>query len=265
MHIVVCVKQIPNPEIAASQFRIDEAARRVVPLPGVALVMSPFDEQALEAALRIRDTGATVRITALTVGPDGARAVLKHALAMGADDGVIVSDANVENGNPFSTARALAAAIRKLGDCQLVLAGRQAADWDAGIVGCGIAELLDWPVIAFARDVKTTADAVRVERVVDNGHDLVEAALPAVVTVSNELGKARTPNLRETMRASKKPVVAWTLADLADAATPDAAQRRRLDALALPPDAPPCEFIAGATPDEQAITLAQRLRAAKVA
>ncbi len=265
MHIVVCVKQIPNPEIAASQFRIDEAARRVVPLPGAALVMSPFDEQAVEAALRIRDGGAEVRLTALTLGPDGARAALKHALAMGADDGVLVDDTGIENGNAFAVARALRAAIRKLGDITLVLAGRQAADWDAGVVGCGIAELLEWPVITFARDVRVAGDVVRVERVVENGHDIVEAALPAVVTVSNELGKARAPSLRETMRASRKPVQHWKAADLEHAVSATDAARRRLDGLTLPPPGAPCEFIAAPTAEEQAAQLLRRLREAKVA
>ena len=196
MHIVVCVKQVPNPEAAFSMFRVDEAAKKVVPASGLQMVMSPFDEQALEAALRIRDAGAQARITVMTLGPETARAALKHGLAMGADDGVLLADPAFEGADAHGTARVLSTAIGKLSDCDLVLTGRQAADWDAGIVGCGIAELMQMPVITFARDVRLEGIGVRVERVVENGFDLVEAPLPAVVTVSNELGAARAPRGR---------------------------------------------------------------------
>ena len=265
MHIVVCVKQIPNPEIAASQFRVDEQAMKVVPLPGTAWVMSPFDEQALEAALRLRDNGMTARITVMTLGPESARAALKHGLAMGADDAVLIVDAGLDSGNGYTTVHVLTAAIRKLGDCDLILTGRQAADWDSGVVGCGIAEMLMLPVITFARSVEAKDGVVRVERVVENGFDVIEAPLPVVVTVSNELGKARTPTLRETMRASRKPVTAWAAADFGI----DAAQlahdraRRALQRLFIPVDDNRCEFIAGDTPQAQAANLVQRMREAK--
>lgn len=265
MHIVVCAKQVPNPEIAASQFRVDEAARRVAPLPGTALVMSPFDEQALEAALRLRDGGLAARITVLTLGPDSARSTLKHGLAMGADDAVLIPDAGCDPGNGHVTARVLAAAIQKM-RADLVLAGRQAADWDAGVVGCGIAELLRLPVVTFARSVVVQDGSVRVERVVEDGFDVVEAVLPAVVTVSNELGKARAPSLRETMRAARKPVATWTVADLAiDAGVlaRDAA-RQVLERLFIPAADNRCEFIDGETPEAQAANLVRRMRESKV-
>lgn len=266
MHIVVCVKQIPNPEIAASQFRVDEAARKVVPLPGTALVMSPFDEQALEAALRIRDAGLVVRITALTLGPDSARAMLKHGLAMGADDAVLISDAGTDGGNSYTTARVLAAAIRRFADCDLVLAGRQAADWDAGVVGSGVAELLGQPLVTCARSIEVAEGRLTVERVVENGCDTIEAPLPAVITVSNELGSARKPSLRETMRASRKPLLPWTLADLGVDAAQLArdASRRALERLFIPVHDRQCEFIAGDTAAQQAAQLIERLTEAKV-
>jgi electron transfer flavoprotein beta subunit len=265
MHIVVCVKQIPDPEIAASQFRVDEAAGKVVPLPGTALVMSPFDEQALEAALRLRDGGQATRITVLTLGAESARSTLKHGLAMGADDAVLVPDTRFDPGNGHVTARVLAAALRKM-QADLILAGRQAADWDAGVVGCGIAELLGLPVVTFARSVAVQDGAIRVERVVENGFEVVEAVLPAVVTVSNELGKARAPTLRETMRASRKPVATWSVADLAidAAALARDARRRVLERLFIPVPDTCCEFIGGETPEAQAANLVRRMRESKV-
>lgn len=266
MHIVVCVKQVPNPEAAFSMFKVDEGAKKVIPASGLQMVMSPFDEQAVEAALRIRDAGVQARITVITLGAEPARAVLKHGLAMGADDGVLLGDEAFQEGDAYSTARVLSAAIGKLGDCDLVLTGRQAADWDAGIVGCGIAELMQLPVITFARDVRLENGAVRVERVVENGFDVVEAPLPAVVTVSNELGAARAPSLRETMRAARKPVSLWSASDLglkADDVGSHGA-RRVLERLFVPPKKGACELVEGATPEEQGSNLAQRLRKAKL-
>ncbi len=266
MHIVVCAKQVPNPEAAFSMFKVDEQAKTVIPASGLQMVMSPFDEQALEAALRIRDAGIESRISIMTLGPESARAVLKHGLAMGGDDGVLLSDAALQDGDACSTARVLAAAIGKLGDCDLVLTGRQAADWDAGVVGCGIAELLQLPVITFARDIKVSDRTVRVERVVENGFDVIEAPLPAVVTVSNELGAARTPTLRETMRAARKPVVTWPAADLGlgSGEVGAAGARRVLDRLFVPPRKGACDLVDGATPEEQGLNLAQRLLGAKL-
>jgi electron transfer flavoprotein beta subunit len=266
MHIVVCVKQVPNPEAAFSMFKVDEQAKAVIPASGLQLVMSPFDEQAVEAALRIRDAAGEARISVVTLGPSSARTVLKHGLAMGADDGVLLDDAAFQEGDAYSTARVLAAAIGKLGDCDLVLTGRQAADWDAGIVGCGVAELLHLPVITFARDVSVADGTARVERVVENGFDVVEAPLPAVVTVSNELGAARAPSLRETMRAARKPVVTWTAADLGlePQAVGSAGAQRVLERLFVPPKKGACELMDGATPEAQGANLAQRLLAAKL-
>jgi electron transfer flavoprotein beta subunit len=266
MRIAVCVKQIPNPEIAASQFRVDEQARKVAPLPGTALIMSPFDEQALEAALRVRDGGKQVRITLLTLGPESARATLRHGLAMGADDAVLIADTGVEPGNGHATARMLAAAIAKLGDCSLILTGRQAADWDAGVVGCGIAEIMGLPVITFARSIEVNDAGLRGERVVENGYEVIEVPLPAVVTVSNELGAARASTLRETMRASRKPVLTWTALDLGvdgEQLAQDQA-RRVLQRLFIPAQDNHCEFITGATADAQAAHLVQRLREERV-
>lgn len=266
MHLVVCVKQVPNPEAAFSMFKVDEEVKKVIPASGLQMVMSPFDEQAVEAALRVRDAGHEARITVMTLGPESARAVLKHGLAMGADDGVLLADAAFQDGDAWSTARALAAAIGKLGDCDLVLTGRQAADWDAGIVGCGIAELLQLPVITFARDLQVNEGVARVERVVENGHDVVEAPLPAVVTISNELGAARAPSLRETMRAARKPIALYSPADLGLAPNEvgEGASRRVLERLFVPAKKGACELVDGTTPEEQGSKLAERLLQAKL-
>lgn len=265
MRIVVCAKQVPDPEAAFGMFKVDEQARKVIPAPGLQLVMSPFDEQAVEAALRIRERQPDTRITVISLGPETARNAIKHGLAMGADEGVLLSDIAFEVADSYTTACTLAAAIRKLGGCDLVLTGRQAADWDAGVVGAGIGELLGVPVISFARDIRVESGTVRVERVLDDGTEIVEAPLPAVVTVSNELGAARTPSLRETMRAARKPIVAWSAADLGLRAgdVGVAGIRCVREWLFVPVHDNRCEMVEGASPEEQAAKLARRLREAK--
>lgn len=267
MRIAVCLKQVPNPDALAAVLRVDEPARRVVLPPGHPMVASPFDEQAIEAALRIRDAiGGDTKITAITLGPESARAVLKQALSLGADDAVHLSDPAFEGCDAHGTATVLAAAVRKLGDVDLVLCGRQAADWDAGVVGMGMAELLGLAAVTYARRIDVDGQGLRVERVLQDGFETIEAPLPALVTVSNELGEVRKPNLRETMRAARKPVAVWSPEDLdlepGSIGAPGA--RRRLRRLYIPAKTGACELVPGATPAEQAQQLAERLVAARL-
>ena len=176
MKIAVCVKQIQNPEIPSAQFRIDEEAKVLIPVSGLSPVLSPFDEQAVEAALRIRDRAgedADVEITIVTIASKGVRAPIKAALALGADNAVLLSDSVFDGSGGYVTARNLAEAIRTIGDVDLILTGRQAADVDAGVVGLGIAEILDIPAITFARDVQINDGVVTVQRVLQDGIETV--------------------------------------------------------------------------------------------
>jgi len=264
VHIAVLIKQVPNPDALAAVMSVDAAACRIELPPGHPLVVSPFDEQALEAALRIRDQlGAEVKITAVTLGPESARTALKQALALGADDGVHVLDAALGEADSHVTAHALAAAIRRLGAIDLVLAGRQAADWDAGIVGLGVAEILGLPAVSFACAIEAAAGLIRVVRVLQDGFETVESPLPALVTVSNELGAVRKPNLRETMRAARKPVAVWSAPDLGLDASHQQARGRR-SRLFVPQKNAQCELIAGLSPAESGERLAQRLHEARL-
>ncbi len=265
MHIAVCVKQIPDPETPASVLRMDARTRRIIFPPGQPLTINPFDEQAVEAALRIRDKfSATVKITAITMGGDGARPVLKHALAMGADAGILLSDAAFDSADSYTTAVVLAATIRKLADVDLVLTGRQAADDDAGVVGIGVAALLEWPAVTYALNLALEKQLARVTRIIDDGIEIVETLLPALVTVSNEIGVARKPSLRDTMRAARKPIEIWTAPALGLEASEVGAAGARwtVDYQSIPKRENRCEFITGSSPDEQARGLAQRLQSA---
>ena len=269
MKIVVCVKQIQNPEIPSAQFRIDEQAKTLIPVSGLQPVLSPFDEQAVEAALRIRDSAgedADVEIIIVTIASKASRAPIKAALALGADNAVLLSDSVFDGSGGYVTARNLAETIRTIGDVDLILAGRQAADGDAGVVGLGVAEILDIPAITFARDVQINDGVVTVQRVLQDGIETVEADLPALVTISNELGKVRHASMRETMRAAKKPVKEWMPDDIGldETQVCSSAMRYKLERLYVPVNDIECEFIDGDTPADIAATLAQHMREAKL-
>jgi electron transfer flavoprotein beta subunit len=254
VRIVVCIKEIQDPEAPA--LRVDEQKKAIIPLEGLQ-VMSPFDEQAIEAALRLRDKGAQCRITAVTFGPAETQRALKKALSMGADDAVHVSNAGLESADSVATAHVLHAAIRQMGEVDLVLAGRQAADWDAGIVGCGLAELLGVPVVTFAKSLQLEDGKVVVERVLDDGFETVEAPLPCVVTISNELGEPRKASLRETMRAAKKPTQNLVL----DGLRLEKTQER--EKLFIPEKKIQCDLASGSA-EEIAEALVARLAASKL-
>jgi len=263
VNIIACVKQVPDPETPSAAFRVDAATNKVVPAQGVAPVISPYDAQAVEAALRVKDAVGTGKITVLSMGAASARDAIKHGLAMGADDGVLISDPSLENADAFVTAKVLAAAIQKIGDYQLIVAGRQAADWDQGVVPTGIAELLGLPCVTVAKSVTAAGDKVTVERVLQDGFETVESTLPAVVTVSNELGDPRYPQLRQIMMAARKQVATFTPADLGLSAD-DLTPRLNVEKLFVPVNDSQVEIIEGDSPAEQAANLARRLREAKL-
>jgi electron transfer flavoprotein beta subunit len=266
MNIVCCVKQVLDPETPPRVFKVDEAAKQVVPAPGIAPVISQFDQIAVEAALRIKDAAGEGTITILSLGPDSARDVIKTGLAMGADEGVQLNDPTLFDGDGYSTALALTAAIQKIGAVDLVLCGRQATDWDFGVTGLAIAELLGVPSISITKSVSVVDGKVQAERVLGDAFEMVEVPLPAVVSVSNELGEPRYPKLPQIMAAARKQVTVWTAADLG--LSPDqvgaAGARLNLEALYVPQVESRCDFIDGDTPQAMAANLARALREAKL-
>ena len=260
-HVICLVKQVPDPETPASQFRVDEAAKKVIPAPGIQPTPSQFDTIGVEAALRIKDKLPDTTITIVSLGPDSFRDSIKHCLAMGADEGVHINDGALNDADHWATAEALAAAIQKLAPYDLVIAGRQGVDWDMGVVGSTIAEIIDAPVVTVAKEILMDGGKVTVERVLLDGFETVEAPTPAVVTVSNELGEPRYPQLRQIMMAAKKEVKSWGLGDLGISAP---ANRVALEALFVPETKVETEVIEGDTPQEKAQKLAERLREAKL-
>jgi electron transfer flavoprotein beta subunit len=256
MQIVVCVKQVLDPEMPYSAFKIDPVGKRVIPPQGSPPVISPYDENALEAALRVKDAhGATV--LALSLGSRLARPVLNKPLAAGVDELVLIEDPAAYDLDSFASASILAAAIRRIGGVDMVFTGRQAADWDAGIAGCAIAEELKMPCITVARKVSVQNGMVRVERLLSDGFEIVEVALPCVITVDSDLGELRQVTMQGLISAKKKPVSAWKLSDLKLESFPP--PRCELLELYIPERKRVCEMITGENPEDAAAKLANRL------
>jgi len=260
MEIVVCCKQIIDPEAPPSSYKIDPSLNKVTTAPGVNPVISPFDLQAVEAALRIKDkTGAKVSI--LSLGNKLLRDVLKKPLSMGADELYLVEDETMENLDSWNTALALSLAIKKIGSYDLVLCGRQAADWDSGQVGIGIAAFLEMPSITVAGKIEISDNKVTVNRMLSDGYEVTESVFPAVITVSNELGEPRLTTLKGIMAATKKQPVVWKPSDIGFEITE---RRIKIIELLKPLKEIKCELAEGDSPAEIGTNLALALRNAKI-
>ncbi len=265
MNMIVCVKQVIDPEAPPASFKIDSSSNKVVPPAGMSPVISPFDENAVEAALKIKDAQGG-KITAVSMGVNLLRDVVKKPLSMGADELILLEDEAFTDGDSWSTAYALAMAIKKIGEYDIIFCGRQAADWDAGQVGSGIAEILGLPCITLAKKIDITDGKARVERVTSDGYEVVEVALPALITVSNEFGEPRYATIKGIMAAKKKEPTVWKPADIGVEPSQIGAAGRRSKLLKLfqPVREDKCEIVEGESPEEAAANLAQKLREAKI-
>jgi electron transfer flavoprotein beta subunit len=252
--IIVCAKQIPDPEAPLSDVSVDAEKKEVI--VDAPQVISPFDENALEAALRIKeDMGA--KITVLSLGKRVSDTVLRKSLAAGADELILLQDDAFEKLDSQSVASALADAIRKIADYDLVLTGRQAGDWDSGQVGLILGEMLGLPCINLAREIKIEEESVLAKKNIPNGYEQVRTRMPALVTVSNEVGElryiSRTKMLKMLKSASSIP--SWSSEDFVSAK--EGLHKMDIIELSSPPDmSRNCEFLDGATPEEKADKLA---------
>ena len=261
--IAVLAKQVVDPEMPMAAFRIDADAKVVVPPPNIPPVVNGFDENAVEAALQIKDAQEAA-VTVISTGTAFALDVMKKPLSMGADELVLLQDDAFSTSiDSFFTAQLLAAAIRKLGGFDLIICGRQASDWDNAQVPLGVAEILGLSCISLGKKVEVKGDKVSVERITSDGYEVVEAPLPALVTVSNELGQPRYPTLRGIMAATSKKPTIWSAADLGLDAS-QSASRITLRDLFVPVSEQDCEIIEGEDPADSGRLLALKLREDKI-
>jgi len=264
MNLITCIKQINDPEIPPGNFKIDPITNKVVAPLNVPPVISTFDEYALEAALRIREQVGG-KVTALSLGINFQRDVIKKSLSMGADDLILLEDPAFTDGDSWSTAYALSLAIKKIGSYDLILCGRQSADLDSGQVGSGIAEMLGLPCVTLVRKVEIVDKKARLETVTPDGYEVVEMTLPGVITLGNEHPAPRYPNVKGILMAKRKDPIIWKPADIGAEPSKIGFNGRRLKTLQLfkPVQNTHCDIITGETPEEAASRLAYKLREIK--
>lgn len=264
MRIVVCLKQIIDPELPVSQFRIDTEAKRQQS-DSHPLVISPYDENALELALKLKEqTGG--HVTVLSVGQSSAVSALRKGVAMGADEAALISDPALEGSDAFGIATALAEGVRKLGPTDLVLCGCESGDWADRIVGPIVAETLGIPCVTFVARIERQNGRLLAQRVVEEGYEVWELTPPGLLTVlSDETNTPRYPKVKDIMAASRRVIPTWSRADLGlgDSAVGRAAGRIEIQELTLPTRESRCEILDG-EPEEQVATLVTKLRERKV-
>jgi len=214
MHIVVCIKQIIDPEIPSAEFRIDFEARKAVEDQGE-WELNPYDGNALEVALQLKDRHKETKVTAITMGGESSQKVLRYALGMGCDDAIWLRDDSFDNLDSHGTARVLARGIQKAGLPDIVLCGRQAGDWDMGQVGLLIGEALRMSCVSLANNIEYVDDQLRLRRETDRGAEVVEAVMPVLATITNDnSNQPRFLSVKGIMAANRKEISIWSAQDL---------------------------------------------------
>jgi electron transfer flavoprotein beta subunit len=261
VNIIVCLKQILDPEIPVRDFRVD-AERREAVRGSANLVTNIFCENALETALQFKEKfgGPETKITALVFAPASGEDVLRKALAMKADAAVLVTNDGASNPDPLAVAQVLARVIRKLGEYDLVMVGRESGDWGAGQTGGLLAEELGLPSVSFVDQIEKTGDGLSIKRQTDNGWERLEARLPLVVTITNnDQNVPRIPKTRDIMLSARQPITKWTLEDVGVNAAEVRAGGSYYEVveLAIPVKDVNCEFVAGDTLEQKVEQLAR--------
>jgi electron transfer flavoprotein beta subunit len=211
VNIVVCIKQVPG----TTQVRINPETGTLI-RDGVEAIVNPFDEYAIEEALRIKERVPGTIVKVITMGPPQAETVLRSAIAMGADEGYLVTDRAFAGSDTWATSYTLARGIKALGETHLVICGKQAIDGDTAQVGPGVSEMLGIPFVSWVRKVEEiTVQSIKVERLMEEGYDVVEMPLPGLITVIKEINTPRLASLKGKMRAKSAKIVTFDAKTLA--------------------------------------------------
>ena len=256
MKIIACIKQVPDSE---AKVKAEDGQITWGESP---LVINPFDEYAVEGALLTREANDGSTVTALCIGPESAKDALKHALAMGADEAILISDPALTEIDQVAAARVLAAAIKKIGDADMVVFGRQTLDNGSGLTTAQVARVLGLPLLGLAGQIKVQDGSVTIDRVIEEGRVTVSAKMPVVVSVVQSIGEPRYPSFMGIRKASKANIPIWSLADLSIEAPATAVKRTEL--MNPPVDETKVEIIEGETPEVIAEVLVEKILAEKV-
>jgi len=204
MNIIVCIKQVPE----TTEVRINPETNTLI-REGVKSIINPFDMYAIEEAALLKERFGG-KVTVITMGPPQAEAALREAISMGADEGILVCDRAFAGSDTWATSYTLSGAIRKIGQYDLIICGKQASDGDTAQVGPGISAHLDIPQVTYVKKVEEAKEkSMRVERMMEEGFEIIETPLPAVITVVKEINEPRIPSLKGMMRAKSAKITTW--------------------------------------------------------
>jgi electron transfer flavoprotein beta subunit len=254
VNVVALVKEVPDPDATVT---LDDDENVVV--GDVPSLPSPYDENAIEAALEIKEAVGG-QITVMTFGAPEAEKTLVQAMAMGADAAVLIEEPSWPL-DGYSVAQVLASAVRKIGDIDIILCGREAADTSAGLVGPTVAEMLGYASVTLVSSIQAEGECLRIERPAEDGYDQMECYSPAVLSVGGQVNRPRYPTVMAMMQARRKGVEHWSLDDLGVSAEDVAGDSAGVTTLRryLPPQSVRCEFLEAESAEEQARALIERL------
>ncbi len=210
MKIIVLIKQVPD----TTDVRIDPVTNTLI-REGVESVINPFDRYAIEEAVRIKEKFEGSEVIAISMGPPQAENALREAISLGCDSGILLSDRKFAGSDTWATSYTIAQAIRKIDDYSIIFGGKQASDGDTAQVGPGVSTHLEIPQVTYIKNIeKIDESAATVERMTEEGFDIVETPLPVLFTVVKEINEPRLPSLKGKMKAKKAEITVWTAADL---------------------------------------------------
>lgn len=264
MNIVVCTKQVPD---TAATLDVDEQSN--VSWGDSPLVVNPWDEYAIEEALLLKEKHGG-KVTVITVGPEQTKEALKQAAAMGCDEAIQVWDDAFDGSDALATTYVLAEAIKKIDEVDVVLFGKQAIDGDTGLVPPGVAQRLGWPQLTYVaniRELDADARTITVVRLLEEGRQVLNSKLPAVISVVKEINEPRYPSFIGIRKASKLQIPTWSADELGIDTSKvgrDAANVQWTRVYKLPPRQGEVEIIEGESPEEIATKLADKLIEEKV-
>lgn len=209
MNIIVCIKQVPE----TTEVKIDPETNTLI-REGVKSIINPFDMYAIEEGVRLKEKlGA--KTTVITMGPPQAENALREAISMGIDNAILISDRSFAGSDTLATSYTLAEAIKKIGEFDVIICGKQASDGDTAQVGPGIAAHLDIPQVTYVKKIEEVADrTMRVERMMEEGFEIIETPLPCLLTVVKEINEPRMPSLKAMLRAKSAKIPVWTQKEL---------------------------------------------------
>ena len=263
MDIVVCIKQVPG----TTKVAINPATNTLI-REGVESIVNPFDLYAIEEGIRLKEKYGG-KITVITMGPPQAKDALKTALGMGADDAVLLSDRAFAGSDTWATSYTLSCGIKKIGKYDIILCGKQAMDGDTAQVGPGIAEWLGIPFVAWVgkiEEIKPEQKYIKVDRLMEDGHEVIESALPILLAVIKEINEPRIESLRGKMKARSYDIPTWGAVDINS--NPESlglkASPTMVKKIFVPVRSGKREIIEGATTEEKAEKLVAKLREAKL-